>query len=53
MIDPFSGALQVHLSRHRRLRRPVQEQGRGVRLLRARQLHQQQNSEWNAEKIMG
>ena len=48
----ISGTLQVHLPRHRRLRRPVQEQGRGVRLLRAGQFHQQQNSERLAEKII-
>ena len=52
MIVFFSGTLQVHLPRNRRLRRPVQEQGRGVRLLRAGQFHQQQNSERLAEKII-
>ena len=52
MIVFFSGTLQVHLPRNRRLRRPVQEQGRGVRLLRAGQFHQQQNAQRLAEKII-
>ena len=52
MIVFFSGTLQVHLPRHRRLRRPVQEQGRGVRLLRAGQFHQQQNAQRLAEEII-
>lgn len=48
----FSGSLQVHLPRNCRLRRPVPQQRRRVRVLRAHQFPQQQNAKRNPTKIV-
>ena len=46
------GTLQIHLQGHRRLCRPVQEQRRGVRILRACERHQrQQDAKRNFKEI--
>ena len=40
LLSIFSGSVQVYLPRNRRLRRPVPQQRRGIRVLSARQLAQ-------------